>query len=156
MKQSTRKTIVFGLIAGMRTTYGLAILSHYMQKKQSVALRHSKLRFMQSPVTATLLTVLGAGECYGDKLPNTPARIKFQPLAARMLSGALSGAVIATDRRDDVKKGALTGSIAALTGSFAFYFIRKYLDKLPNVRDVYVGAAEDVLALSAGIITISK
>lgn len=58
MKKINEKTIgqiiSLGIISGMRSTFALAIAAHYLSKQHNSALSNSRLRFIQSPVTAII------------------------------------------------------------------------------------------------------
>ena len=151
MSNAAKRIIGLGFVSGMRTTFGLAIMSHYLNKKSSQTLKHSKAKFIRTPVAAAVTKVLAAGEIYGDKLPTTPSRIAFPGVLGRVAAGMICGAVLAIDARESVLKGAILGGISATAGSYACYYIRQYIDSLPGVEDPYVGAAEDVLAIGLGV-----
>ena len=151
MGSTNIKMFGFGFVSGMRTTFSPAILSNYLRRKSSRSLKNSKLGFMRSPTTAVITTVLAAGEIYGDKLPTTPSRIAFPGILGRIASGAFAGAVIAENNRDSIWRGVLLGAAGAVVGSYACYHIRVAIDKLPGVKDGYVGAAEDLLTVAVGV-----
>lgn len=149
---NNKQIIGLGIVSGMRATFGIGILSHFLSKKSSLSLKKSKLSFIQSPVTAGITKVLCAGEIIGDKLPNVPDRIGFPQILGRIASGALCGAIVSTNKNDSLAKGLILGGAGALIGSYAFYYIRQYMDGLPGVKDVYVAIAEDAIALGTGAI----
>lgn len=139
------------MVSAMRATFGVGILSHFLSRKSSPALKESKLSFIQSPVTAGVTKLLCAGEVVGDKMPEAADRIGFPQILGRIGAGALCGAIVATEQEDDLTKGLLLGGASALAGSYAFYYLRQYIDKQTDAKDAYIGAVEDVLALATGI-----
>ncbi|MGI4021690.1 MAG: hypothetical protein ACRYFA_09310 [Janthinobacterium lividum] len=151
MSSTNKQIIGFGIVSAMRGSFGIGILSHYLNKTSSLALKQSKLGFIQSPVTAGLTKLLCAGEVVGDKLPAAADRIGFPQILGRIASGALCGAIVATNNKENLTKGIVLGGVCALAGSYAFFYLRKYAGGLLNTKDVYLGAAEDVLALGTGV-----
>ena len=139
-----------GAIAGMRTTIAPAVVSHYLSKNPKSALAKSKLAFMQSPTAAVVTKALSLAEMTTDKLPGTSDRIILPQTLPRVLSGALVGAVIFQASKQKITNGILIGGAAALVATFASFYIRKYLSKVPYVKDPLLGAAEDYVAVSSG------
>lgn len=145
------QTVGLGAIAGMRATMAPAVASHYLSNHPNPALSHSSLKFIQSPVTAVITKLLSAAEITGDKIPGTPNRIVLPRLAARVISGAFVGATIFKANRQSIVQGMVLGGASALAATFASFYIRKYIDKLPHVKDQVTGAFEDALAIGSGI-----
>lgn len=152
MSNSNKQIIGFGIVSAMRGSFGIGILSHFLNKKSSLSLKKSKLSFIQSPVTAGISKVLCAGEIVGDKMPAAADRIGFPQILGRIASGALCGAIVATENNDNLAKGIILGGASTLAGSYAFFYLRQYVDGLPGIKDLYIGVAEDILALGTGII----
>lgn len=153
MKQSNvlLQTIGLGAVAGMRATLAPAVASHYLSNHPNPALSRSALRFIQMPVTALITKLLSAAEITGDKLPDTPNRTIPPQLLARVASGAFVGAVIYKANKQNMVEGMLLGGASALAATFASFYVRKYADKLPFVKDSVAGAVEDFVALGTGI-----
>lgn len=139
-----------GAVAGMRVTLAPAIVSHFLSNSPNRALKKSKLAFMQSPAAGIITKVLGAAEITADKLPAAPDRISLPQLLPRVLSGALVGAVLFQAGKSSLVNGILIGGASALAASFASFYMRKSLSKLPYVKDPLLGAIEDVLAVRSG------
>ncbi|GAB2685329.1 hypothetical protein GCM10027037_03530 [Mucilaginibacter koreensis] len=149
--RALKQAIGLGAIAGLRASVAPAIASNYLSKHPDSDLRHSKLRFLQKPATAILTKVLSVAEFVADKAPGAPDRIIASQLAARISSGALVGATMFKANRESSLKGAMIGGAAALVTTFASFYGRKYLDKVPHVKDTFVGAFEDAIAVSSGV-----
>jgi uncharacterized membrane protein len=145
------QTVGLGAVAGMRATMAPMVASHYLSNHPNPALSHSSLRFIQLPVTAVITKLLSAAEIAGDKLPNTPNRIVPAQLLARMASGAFVGATIFKANKLSVIDGILLGGASALAATFASFYLRKYADKIPFVKDPVAGAVEDAVALGTGL-----
>lgn len=155
-KHALKQAIGLGAVAGLRATIAPAVASNYLSKHPNTALAASKLKFVQSPVTSIVTKVLSAAEISGDKLPNAPNRIILPQIAARVASGALVGATIFVANRESLLKGALIGGASALAATFGSFYARKYLDKIPHVKDAVVGAVEDTLAIGSGVKLINS
>lgn len=131
----------------MRSTFGLALVSHHLSRQRKPAL--GRLDFMRSPKTANLLKIAAAGEVIGDKLPNTPARTQPGAVVGRMASGALCGAALGRSAGRGARSGAVVGALGAVVGSYAFYYLRRELTQR-GLPDLPVALAEDALALGGG------
>jgi uncharacterized membrane protein len=151
MKGTTRKMIGLGIVAAMRTSFAPAVLSHFLSKSPNRRLKHSRLKFIQSPTAALITKVLAAQEIVVDKLPTTPNRTGFPQILGRIASGAFAGSVIAITDKENVLKGALLGGASALLTSYGCFYLRRYLDEIPGVKDIYVATAEDAIAIAGGI-----
>ena len=145
------QTVGLGAVAGMRATMAPMLASHYLSNHPNPALSGTALRFIQMPVTAVITKLLSVAEIAGDKLPGTPDRIGMPQLLGRVVSGAFVGATIFKANRQSVIDGMLLGGASALAATFASFYLRKYADKLPHVKDPVVGAVEDVVALGTGL-----
>lgn len=140
-----------GAVAGMRTTIAPAVLSHFLSKNPKKALRKSNLSFMQSPTAAIITKVLSAAEITADKMPGAPNRTIFAQTLPRVLSGALVGAVLFQASKQNIVNGILIGGASALASTYASFYLRKLLNKVPYLKDPVLGAAEDVLAVRSGM-----
>ena len=145
------QVVSIGLIAGMRSALAPAIASHMLNRNKSKQLIKSPIEFIQSDITATVLKVCAAGELVVDKLPFAPARTEVAGVAARVISGGFSGGTLAKSNGKNGWMGAMLGATAALAATYACYYLRKGIVKGLDVHDPIIGAAEDVLALGAGM-----
>lgn len=143
-----------GLLAGMRTTSALVIVSQILSKHPSKQLAKSPLSFMQSGVTAIGVKILAAGELVGDKLPKTPDRTSTTGLIGRCLSGSLAGATIYKASGNNALTGALLGSIVAFGSTFGSFYLRKFIVDKKDVFDPYIGVFEDALVAGGGVALI--
>jgi uncharacterized membrane protein len=146
-----KQAIGLGAVAGLRAMLAPALLSHYMSNHPSSAARLSNLNFVQSPITAAITKILSAAEIAGDKVPSSPNRTVLPQVAVRVASGALVGATIFRANRENAYRGMLIGGASALVATYASFYARKYLDKVPHVKDWYVAVVEDALAVGSGI-----
>lgn len=135
----------------MRATIAPAVASHYLSNHPNPALSRTALRFIQMPVTAIITKLLAAAEITGDKIPNGPDRIALPQVLARVASGAFVGATIFKANRQSVIDGILIGGASALAITYGSFYVRKYADKLPFVKEPFSGIVEDAVALGTGI-----
>jgi uncharacterized membrane protein len=114
------------------------------------------LAFMNSMIALTLFTLFAIGELIADKLPKTPARTSAMGLSARVLMGALCGAVLAASGGKSLAIGALLGAVGGIVGAFAGYHIRRGLVTHMKLPDFVVAVIEDLLAISGGLFIASR
>lgn len=124
---STLRPAALGFAAGLRTFTPLAALG--------LRGRLPGGRWVQRVAAA-----LAMGEWAGDKAPSAPARTTPAPLAARTVSGALAGGLVAG------RRGAVLGAAGALVGSYAGQHGRAALVRATGRPDVAVAVGEDALA----------
>lgn len=122
-----RSAAAAGLACSMRSFSGPAALA-------------ARGRLSGKPRTFVLLAA--AGELVGDKAPVTPARIKPQPWAARIATGAYTGGAIAGPA------GALSAALAAAAGTYVTWLARKQLVEHTPLADPVVAVCEDLAAYS--------
>jgi uncharacterized membrane protein len=147
MNRTYLETLQIGIVAGMRSMMAPAFISHKLAHDQPGGLANSKLHFLTSPTTATILKLLAGGELVGDKVPNAPDRIVPPQFIGRVLSGALSGAALSEIEGESVACGALIGGLGAVIGTVAFYHIRHWLTHEQGLPDPLVALAEDAIAI---------
>lgn len=139
-----------GMVAGMRASIAPSVASHYLSRHKSKGLSHSKLSFIQKPLTSAFTKLLNAAELAGDKMPGTPNRIRPSQTFARVASGALVGAIIYRANSNGMAKGIFVGAASALASTYATFYLRQYLDRVPFIKDPVMGAIEDLVAISSG------
>jgi len=146
---TTKNIIVLGILSGMRANAGLLCTSLLIRQQPGVYFNPERLiQFFKSDKTLIGLYVSGAGELVMDKLPFTPARIVGGGLAARIVTAAICGAAVSKAAGKAPVKGIILGGLSALASTFAFYYLRKDLSKASNIPDLYIGAAEDAIAVA--------
>ena len=147
MSNVITQAFAMGVVSGMRSMTGPALVTHYLSRDRRPRL--GRLNFMRSKLTATAFKVAAAGELIGDKLPNTPARTQAGPLVGRALSGALCGAALARGGRESAVTGAVFGAVGGVVGTYAFYALRHTLTEA-GLPDLVVALGEDALAVGGG------
>ena len=114
------------------------------------------LAFMNSRVTLSLFTLLAILELIVDKLPQTPARTAPMGLIARIVTGGLSGAVLAVSGGGSLAVGAVLGVIGAVVGAYAGYYVRNGLVAQMKAPDFVIAVVEDLLTISGGLFVVSR
>jgi len=150
MKKVYLQSIFMGVITGMRSLSGPALVSNYLVNKQSLELEDSTFRFLASPKVRNGLTALALGEMVADKLPIIPDRISPVPLLGRAVAGAICGASICRAESERAEIGAVGGAVAAIASAYCFYYLRKRLAEGAQIPDPLIGLAEDIIVIKGG------
>jgi uncharacterized membrane protein len=145
---------VLGITAGLRSMTPLAVVAWMALTRPAV--HDSFVAFIAARATAPVLTALAVVELITDKLPFTPSRLTAVPLGARIVSGALCGAVVAAVAHGPLVVGAIVGAIGAVAGSFGGYYARKNLVAALKVPDIAVALTEDVVTIGLAILAASS
>ncbi len=147
----------FGLLSGARAMSGPVLLSSHLASEAPALTVGASGRLAQifsaRPLGAGL-RLMALGEIAGDKALFTMPRIQLGPLAARVASGALSGALVAVACGEGVGRPALAGVDGAVPGAFAGYTLRRLAAKHTPIPDPLLGAAEDLLVYGAGLVLL--
>ncbi len=144
-----------GIVAGMRCMSAPALVSQFVRRGR-LPLKSSRLRFLSSVGGASSTALLALGELIADKLPATPARTQAGPLAARMISGALCGAIFCSAKKRSPWLGVFYGVLGALGSTFAAYHLRRSVKETLHLPDSIVALAEDAGVASIGLLLASQ
>ncbi|MBD1392205.1 DUF4126 family protein [Mucilaginibacter glaciei] len=147
-----KQAVGLGIIAGARTFMAPAVISHMYSRHPSRYLEHTPFEFMQTISASKVFKVLALGELVGDKLPNAPNRTDFPGLIGRTVAGIWVGASVYKAHRKKAFVGGLIGGASALAATFGCFFLRDALGKKTNIPDPIIGAVEDVMTITAGVI----
>jgi uncharacterized membrane protein len=145
--------LLAGLSAGLRSMMPLAIVA--WASRDWSALHQSWLSFVAAPAATYIFATFAVLELIGDKLPFTPSRLKPGPLSARILSGGLCGAVLATAAQHGIVPGALVGAIGGAIGSFAGFAMRRSLTAWSR-QPFLAAVVEDLLAMGLAAVAVSR
>jgi len=137
------RPILIGLAAGQRAMTPLAVLAGAARRG---ALPADAPRFLSHPAVAAGGVLLAAGEMVGDKQKTAPDRIVPAGLAARSLTSAFAGAVLAG--RERRVQGAVFAAAAAVASSYVGWSARMWAMK--RYGQTATGAVEDALVLAGG------
>lgn len=143
--------LVIGIIAGLRTMTAPAAMS-WAAYLGYLNLGGSWLGFLGARFTPWILSLLALAEFVTDQLPSTPSRKVPVQFGARLVSGGLSGAAIATDGGSLVG-GLLAGVIGAVIGTLGGAAARSRLAKVFG-RDLPAALIEDAIAIVGAILVV--
>lgn len=144
--------VVLGIVTGLRSMTGIAVMcwAAYL----ALLPQHGWGFWSGYLVSAIVFTLLALGEYIGDTLPHTPSRKALGPAAARLVFGALVGALAASSIMEPVAGGILTGLVGAVIGTWAGWWVRDGLARRLG-RDLPVAMAESVFALALAITAVA-
>ena len=123
------ETLLLGALTGMRSLAGPSVL----------AARHGG-------TAARIATLAAAGEMVMDKTAIVGNRTDAVPLAGRAMMGALTGGLIARERRGSMLAGGLVGALAAVVMAHLAFQART---RLP-LANIAAGLLEDAVVVGLG------
>ena len=143
--------LVIGIIAGLRAMTAPAAMS-WAAYLGYLNLGESWLAFMGYRFTPWILSVLALGEFVTDQLPFTPSRKVPIQFGARLVSGALSGAMVGVNS-DTLLGGLVAGLVGAVIGTMGGAAVRSRLAKAFG-RDLPAALIEDAIAIIGAILVV--
>lgn len=139
-------SILIGAVAGMRAMTPLAMVS--------AAARAGQLPqapgLLAHPLVSAGSMALAIGEIAGDKMRSAPDRIVAAGMAARLITGGVAGAAMASRERR-VLGGAL-GAVAAIGASYLTFTAR--MQAMRRFGQDSTGAVEDMLTLGSAALIV--
>lgn len=141
--------ILIGITAGLRAMTPLAAIS-WGAYLGWIDLSATPAAFLGNIIAVIIITLLAIGELVTDQLPNTPSRKVPMQFGARVVLGALTGALLMPG---SWIIGALLGAVGAIIGTLAGAEVRAYLAKSFG-RDLPAALIEDVLAVVLAFIVV--
>ncbi|MGA9767900.1 MAG: DUF4126 family protein [Blastocatellia bacterium] len=114
------------------------------------------LSLIGSLPAVVIFTALALVELVADKLPKTPSRTAPPGLIARIVTGGLTGACVATAGGQGAVIGAVLGVVGSVVGCFGGYQARTRLVKALGVPDIYVALFEDLVAIAGSLWVVSR
>lgn len=147
---------LLGVLSGMRSLAAPAFATHYAAQHRATQLTAAPFPSIGPERFARFLKTMAAGEMVADKLPFIPARIAFAPLSARMVSGALCGALICRMKRKPTAAGAILGGASALGSAFASYHLRQFTTQNAKLPNALVGLLEDTIVMAGGLLFLNS
>ena len=106
-------------------------------------------------VVVILFTACALGEYVVDTLPKTPRRTEFGPALARVVIGALVGAMAAKAIDEPVAGGVVFGAVGAIIGTWGGFFVRMTVTRIFG-RDLPAALLESVSAVALVVFAIAK
>ena len=146
--------VLVGFASGLRSLTPAAILC-WAAFVGWLHVSQTNLAFIGKLPTVVVLTLLAAAELIADKLPQTPARTKPIGLLARMFTGCMCAAVIATSTGKSWPIAAILGVVGAVFGTFAGYNARRLLVTV-GIRDLIIAVAEDVITIILSVLVVAR
>jgi uncharacterized membrane protein len=144
--------LLLGVIAGLRAMTPLAAVG-WAAGLGVLNLAGGPLAFVALPVTRWVLTGLAAAELVTDKLPVTPSRKVPPSFAARILTGAASGAAVGLPAGAWLM-GAGAGALGAVAGTLGGAAARARLAAAFR-RDFPAALLEDVVAVGGAALVVA-
>jgi uncharacterized membrane protein len=139
------RSAVLGVAAGSRSTLGVAVPVFTRWHDRSTAPLLSRRQHALARVPRILLLGAVGAELTGDKLPQTPSRLKPPVFGARLTSGAAGGVALAR-RASALPAGpVVAGVLGAAAGTFGGFAWRTWADR--RVPDWQAAVAEDAVAV---------
>lgn len=146
---------LIGVVSGLRSLTAPAVVA-WAAHLDWIHLNKTPLSFMGSTAAVAISTMLAVVELVADQLPSTPSRTKPPGLIARIVLGALCGAVIASSGAQSIAIGAVLGAGGGVAGAFGGYQVRTRLVKALKVRDFVIATLEDAVAIGVGFFIVSR
>lgn len=144
--------VLIGVIAGLRAMTAPAAVA-WAAYLGWFDVSQTWLSFMGNPWTAWIFTIVAVGELISDQLPGTPSRKVPIQFATRIVSGALSGAVIGA-AGGLLVLGAIAGIIGAVIGTYGGAAARARLATSFG-RDLPAALIEDVVAVIGALLIVA-
>jgi uncharacterized membrane protein len=144
---------LIGIVAGLRAMTPVAAIS-WAAHLGWLPLHETWLSFLGASITPYVATALALGELVTDKLPTTPSRKIPMQFGARILTGALCGAAIATPG-GAMLLGLFLGAVGGIIGTFGGAAMRAWLARAFG-KDLPAALIEDVIAVGGAILIVSR
>lgn len=146
--------LTIGIVAGLRAFTAPATVA-WAARLGWISLGGTPLAFLGATASVVIFTMLAVAEYVTDQLPKTPARTTPGPLAARAVTGALSGSALALSAGHSLAGGIVFGAVGGVAGAFAGYQVRTRSVRALKVADFIVAVAEDLVAIGIGLFASS-
>lgn len=141
--------LLIGIAAGLRAMTPLAAIS-WGAYLGWIDLSATPLGFLGNIIAVTIITLLAIAELVRDQLPSAPSRKVPMQFGARVVLGALSGALLMPA---SWIVGALLGAAGAIIGTLAGAEVRASLAKAFG-RDLPAALIEDVAAIVLAVLMV--
>jgi uncharacterized membrane protein len=142
-----------GVVAGLRSMTAPAVVSWAVHLGW-LHLAGSRLANMGTTLAVVVLTALALGELVADKLPFTPNRTAPGPLVARLVTGSVCAAALASSAGSSLQLGAALGAFGAIAGAFGGYNVRRQLVHGAGLPDLAAALGEDVVAIAGALLIV--
>jgi uncharacterized membrane protein len=143
-----------GIIAGLRSLTAPMVVA-WAARFKWIDLDGTWASFLGGVIAPWVFTALAVAELVSDQLPKTPSRTSPAPFAFRVVSGAFSGAALATGIDEVPWLGAIAGGLGAVAGTLGGHAARVGLVKRLRVPDFAVAIPEDFVAVVGGFLLLA-
>lgn len=140
--------ILIGVVAGLRAMTPLAAIS-WAAYLGWIDFAGTQVSFIGHIVTVLILTLLAIGELVTDQLPQTPSRKVPMQFGARILLGAIAGALLPGNSII----GLILGAIGAVIGTLVGAELRGRLAKSFG-QDRPAALIEDAIAVLGALLIV--
>ena len=141
--------LLIGVTAGLRAVMPLAAIS-WGAYLGWLDLSATPAAFLGNIIAVIIITLLAIGELVTDQLPKTPSRKVPMQFGARIVMGALSGALLMPS---NWIIGVLLGAVGAIIGTYAGAEVRSRLATAFR-RDLPAALIEDLVAVILAILVV--
>jgi len=135
--EDLNKASWLGIATGLRSMMPIAVLTATSTQSSSTLKK--------------LTTSLAVGEAIADKLPVIPSRVSKGPFMARIVIGAVAGAVLSKRLQQPPLAGAMRGALGAALGTIAGYTFRSFASNATGIPDFIWALAEDGIAFTLAV-----
>lgn len=143
--------LVIGVTAGLRAATPIAAVAIGAWLGW-IDLSATWAGFLGNIIAVIVLVIIAALEIVGDKLPQARSRKLPPSFIARVVSGALAGALLGLPTGNWIL-GVIIGAIGAAAGTLGGYEARRRLAGLFK-RDLPAALIEDVVAVVAALLAV--
>jgi len=143
--------LLIGVVAGLRAMTAPAVVS-WAAYLGWIDLSQSSLAFLGYRWTPWILSLLAIAEFVTDQLPSTPSRKVPMQFAARIITGAVSGAALAAASGNMIA-GLAAGAIGAVIGTLGGAALRQRLAAAFG-RDRPAAVIEDIVAVGGALLIV--
>ncbi len=143
--------LLIGIVAGLRAATPLAAISIGAWLGW-IDLSGTWAGFLGNIIAMVVLVIIAALELVGDKLPQARSRKLPPSFIARIISGALAGALLGLPSGDWIV-GLVAGAIGAVLGTAGGYEARGWLAARFG-RDLPAALLEDAVAVIVALLVV--
>ena len=140
--------LLIGVVAGLRAATPIAAIA-IAAYLGWIDFSGTQVAFIGHIITVIILVVLAIVELVGDQLPKTPSRKVPMQFGARIVMGALAGALLP----GSWIVGAILGAIGAVIGTYGGAAVRANLAKSFG-QDSAAAFIEDAVAVVAALLIV--
>ena len=140
------RSILIGIVAGMRSLTPVAVISWAAQRTPQSEINLPGL--LSSPRVSKVAFALAAAELLGDKMRSAPARIITPGILARIATGAIAGMAVAPPKGQ--RMGAVLGATAAVGAAYVSFGLRQRA--IRKSGQTATGLIEDAVAVGSALL----